>query len=136
MDEPNKITDLRPEFSGRRMQSEMGLIGDFSPNLEVIKNAVDVLANFDHTHETITDEDCFILMSDVFLGYKIDGSDRSMTTYTYTRGCHNDMTALLTKFMVRNRDLIPVFQDAMLDAMNIINKPPDHETSLPQEPPT
>ncbi len=109
---------LPPNASARQMQSEMGVTGEYSPNLEVTTEAMKILCdNFRKPTGSKAERDCFILITDCHLGARIDTGEDHRSTLISAAGYQHDQIAMITKAMVRCPDLIATMSCAIANAI-------------------
>lgn len=128
----NRENDPKTEgfyLSVKRLQSEAGVVGDCSPNLEMAsKTAIDFFDAFEHDHTKLTKEDAFFFLSDVHLGRTIRNENEVVfNTYLSHKGCDADLVRMFTKFLTHHPRFINTFSQAIHDAAwqlhNQQNKP-------------
>lgn len=111
--------DLPFDISAKRMQSELGATGDYSPNIEfVIKSFKEMHDNFEHVHGTITNNDAFLAVSKSRVGTDITKTDNIYATMMAVRGCYNDMEDMFVTLLCRKPQYIQIFQRAMARAIH------------------
>jgi len=105
----------------KKIQSELGTTGEPSPNIELVDKVGNLLNEFDHTHDTITDKDCFVFISSVSIGTKYKEKELRTARNSASSGCYRDLKNLFLNYLIDNPDLIPVIGDAVVEAIDYLN---------------
>jgi len=130
------MTDLPFNVSARHLQSEYGVAGDYSLNIELITQvAANLTAGFKgNEQDELTRRDAFVFFSECYLGAKIDDKSVHMTTLITTGGSGQNLATMLSKALMRCPSLVPIFATAMSVAMENISKMPPPQQTPPSEP--
>lgn len=113
----------------KMMQSEAGVIGEASNNIEMVGRIIVELSDrFDHTHGTVTGSDTFLFVSELHLGNRIDNGHEVLQGYMARKGCNENIVSILSKAIIRDWRLFDLMQQALLVAHSIrYNKPSNGE---------
>lgn len=119
------MKDLPFNVSARHLQSEYGVAGDYSPNIELITQvAANLTAGFKgNDQDELTKRDAFVFFSECYLGAKIDDKSVHMTTLITTGGSGQNLATMLSKALMRCPSLVPIFATAMSVAMQNLAGP-------------
>ncbi len=115
--------------SVRYMQSEMGVTGDESPNLEYVTNLVQQIGdNFEKKRDGLSQADSMFLVSSVRLGESINGGQVALNTYTVNRGSDEDHVRTFTHFLNAFPQFIRIMGEAVMRAsLDMQNRYPEEE---------
>lgn len=103
-----------------KIQSELGFIGEPSPNFDLVEKCAKGLEEFRHDHSDITAYDCCIFVAQVYAGHKVGNDPESENKRMLIHGevgCHDDFQNVLTEYLVKNPELINVFSNAVAGAL-------------------
>lgn len=101
----------------KMIQSELGVTGDASPNVELMESIGKQLSLFDHTHDTITGEDCYLLVGHIRVGNLVADKKPALGFILAQHGCFSDLKLALTKWLREMPEILPVVQLAIMDAL-------------------
>jgi hypothetical protein len=100
-----------------KLQSELGVIGEMSPNAVMLNEITNKLHDtFDHTHGTITDEDCYLIASACRIGHTVNGQGKIVLEFS-RKGCDEDILDLLTKLLVKDDRMMQIVSMAIVRAI-------------------
>ena len=106
--------DLPFDISPKRLQSELGAVGEYSPNIErVIEQLKEMHGTFDHTHGTITNDDAVLCLVQTYAGQSVNGEEKMFGTHVAIRGCYHNMEDLLTTLFLNKPDYIQIATNAI-----------------------
>lgn len=87
-------------MSIKQKQSEAGVTGEYSHNWNLAEGVHSSLyERFDHTHNTVTNDDAYIFFAQVKLGDKISDGKPIMHNVIGTKGCQHNLVQLLINVM-------------------------------------
>lgn len=110
-------------MSVKQWQSEVGMTGDPSPNVELLLQISALLEKFEHNHGNITKLDCYVLISSVCMGQKLipTGNPReNQMVLGELVGCNADLAAAMCGFLMQNEHLIEIFEVAVTEARRLL----------------
>lgn len=107
MEDQNSDNEKRVR-SIKEIQSELGVTGEVSPNLELCEKAYYGYDNFEHDHSNITKDDSLLLLSHVYCGEKKvkQKGEKMMAYQCMIVGCEHNIYDLLVAFFHDYPDLI------------------------------
>ncbi len=113
--------------SHKKQQSELGVTGECSPNMDLCRDvAMKLIEEFDHNHDTVTKEDCFLFIADTHLGDRVDQTQSGMSTYLAKKGCDVDHVRMLSKFLENHPRMIHIFaQSIQMAVLELHQQNPD-----------
>jgi hypothetical protein len=80
----------------KMLQSEAGVVGEASPNIQFAEDVARKLgAEFDHTHGTITNDDCVIFIANTALGRSYIGDKICLNHVVSLKGCQSALARAL-----------------------------------------
>lgn len=106
---------LERNSSVKQMQSEMGVTGEATPNIDIVNEVVDYLTeHFEHEHNGhITENDCILLVSNLKLGCRLDNKEPALLMFGMQKGCDVDKDAMLYCLLKSDRELFEIARDVL-----------------------
>jgi hypothetical protein len=104
--------------STKQIQSELGLTGECSEaNMELINKIGHLTNKFDHTHDSVTEDDSFIMMANINMGHKYGEEGTTNPHFTHSMaGCPHNMVDLFTSLFYFNPEMMMFAQHGMMQA--------------------
>lgn len=107
-------------MSAKKVQSELGLVGDVSPNLEIMYNASTSLHdNFDKEKNENAKHDALLFIGQAYAGLPVNAKpdEHGMAVNAFITGTGNDLLKMLIEVMGHDEKLLALLSKAVVGAL-------------------